>query len=80
MKTQEAVVERLRELCTERNLSMNGLAYVSALPPSTVKNIFYGVSRNPGVVTLKILCDGLGITLQTFFDAEVFRRLEQEIE
>ena len=80
MKTREAVVKRLQELCAERNLSMNGLAYASALPPSTVKNIFYGVSCNPGVVTLKILCDGLGITLQYFFDADVFRELEQEIE
>ena len=63
MTMLEAVAQRLSELITEKNLTMNGLAQISAVPPSTVKNIFYGKSRNPGVVTLKLLCDGMGITI-----------------
>lgn len=77
----EAVAQRLSELMTERNLTMNGLAQISAVPPSTVKNIFYGKSKNPGVVTLKLLCDGMGITITEFFNTSVFRELEiEEIE
>lgn len=77
----EAVAQRLSELITEKNLTMNGLAQISAVPPSTIKNIFYGKSRNPGVVTLKLLCDGMGITITEFFDTSVFRELEiEEIE
>ena len=34
--------------------------------------------QNPGVVTIKYLCDGLGITLIDFFDSELFRELEKE--
>lgn len=80
MKTREAVAQRLLELCKERNLTVNGLATVSAVPPSTVKNIFYGVSKNPGIVTIKMLCDGLDITLVDFFNSELFENLPQEIE
>ena len=39
-----------------------------------------GGSKNPGIVTIKMLCDGLDISLQEFFDTEVFKKLEQEIQ
>lgn len=47
--------------------------------PSTVKNILYGKSQNPGIVTIKMLCDGMGIGLWEFFNTEEFRNPEQEI-
>ena len=80
MKAHEAVSVRIQELCKERNITINGLANISAIPPSTVKNIIYGASKNPGISTIKILCDGLEISLPEFFNAEVFKTLEQEIE
>ena len=80
MKTREAVAQRITELCEEKNITINGLANISAVPPSTLKNIIYGVSKNPGVVTIKMLCDGLEITLEEFFCSELFRNLPQEIE
>ena len=80
MKTREAVAQRIINLCKERNLTVNGLATISADPPSTVKNIIYGVSKNPGVVTIKMLCDGLEISLEEFFCDELFKNLQQEIE
>ena len=45
-----------------------------------IKNILYGKSKNPGIVTIKIICDGLGITITEFFDTEEFRNAPQEIE
>jgi hypothetical protein len=44
-----------------------------------VKNILYGKSQNPGIVTIKMLCDGMGISLWEFFNTEEFRNPEQEI-
>ena len=79
MDTYTVVKNRLLRLCEEKHLSINKLAMESAVPPSTVKNILYGKSLNPGIVTLKLLCDGLGITLTEFFDTPEFRCLEQEI-
>ena len=80
MKVHEAVAARIQELCKERGLTINALARIAALPPSTVKSIVYGLSKNPGITTIKILCDGLDISLVEFFDAEMFHCLEQEIE
>ena len=80
MNTQEAISARIVELCWQNDMTINGLATVSAVPPSTLKNIVSGVSKNPGIVTLKKLCDGLNISLIEFFDAPVFRELEQEIQ
>ena len=80
MGTYEAVRNRLLELCAQKKMSIHKLAMESAVPPSTIKNILYGKSQNPGIVTLKMLCDGLGITLAEFFDAEDFSNLEQEIQ
>ena len=80
MNTRECVAQRILDLCAERNLAVNALARLSALPPSTVKNILNGASQNPGIVTIKKLCDGLDITLIDFFDTDTFRQLEQEIE
>ena len=80
MTTAECVANRSVALCAERRLSFNALARLSAVPPTTVKNILNGSSRNPGIVTIKKLCDGLDITLIEFFDTEEFRALEQEIQ
>lgn len=80
MKMYEAVASRILALCRERNISPNALSRISAVPPSTVKNILYGVSKNPGVTTIKMLCDGFEITIEDFFADDVFRSLEQEIE
>lgn len=80
MDTRIAVANRLLALCGERDLSIRKLATLSAIPPSTVKNILYGRSKNPGIVTIKKLCDGLGITLGEFFSTPEFDALEQEIK
>ena len=71
---------RILRLCEERNITINKLATLSALPPSSIKNILYGKSQNPKLVTLKMLCDGLGITLGEFFSTPEFDALEQEIK
>lgn len=76
MMARECVVA----LCDERRIAPNALTRIAAVPPSTRKNILYGVSRNPGIVTVKELCDGLEITLTEFFDTKEFRALEQEIK
>lgn len=75
----ECVVRRIEELCAQRNISFRHLAYISGMSPSTITNILNGKSKNPGVVTIKKICDGLDITFMDFFDTDYFRTLEQEI-
>ena len=80
LDTYTAVKNRLLQLLGERKMSIYKLSVESAVAPSSIKNIIYGRSVNPGVVTIKMLCDGFGITLTEFFDTDEFRNLEQQIK
>ena len=77
MNTYTAVKERLLQLLEVEKLSIHKLSLESGVSPSTIKNILYGKSVNPGVVTIKMLCDGLGITLKEFFESEKFIGLDE---
>ena len=80
MTVAEATKQRIEELCNEKGLNFCRLATVSGVPYTTVKSIIYSQSKNPGITTIKKLCDGLDITITEFFDTETFKNLEQEIE
>ena len=80
MNTYTTVKNRILQLLGEKKMSIHKLAMESAVAPSSIKNILYGKSQNPGIVTVKMLCDGFGISLVDFFDTVEFRTLEQEIK
>ena len=63
------VAGRLDELMRERGLNKYALAKRSGVSWNTINNL-YSRHTNPSVETLSQLCDGLGITLVQFFDAE----------
>lgn len=75
----DAVVDRILNLCEERKITPNGLSYTSGVPQATIKSILNGESQNPGIVTIKKLCDGFNISIIDFFNTENFKNLEQEI-
>ncbi len=76
----DVVVSRIYKLCKERGITPNALSYMSGVSQSTVKSILNGESKNPGIVTIKKLCDGLDISIVDFFDTKDFKNLEQEIK
>ena len=80
MRTKEAVAKRIRNSCIERKITSNALSRISYVPQATIKSILNDESKNPGVVTIKKICDGFGISLADFFAANEFDRLEQEFE
>lgn len=80
MNTKEAVAKRILALCEERQIAVNTLANISGVSPSTVYSMLNDKSNNPGVVSLKKLCDGLDISIREFFDCDIFDNLEQEVK
>lgn len=80
MGVYELVVERIHELCKERDITPNALSYMAGISQSTIKSILNGESKNPGIVTIKKICDGFDISLIDFFNTEKFSNLEQEIK
>ncbi len=80
MTVGEAVRLRMIQLCKENNISVNKLSGMSGVTQSTVNNIVSGRNKSTTVSTIKKLCDGLGISIDTFFHSELFADLEQEIK
>ncbi len=80
MDTQQVVARRILELCKERGLTPNGISNLAGISQSTVKSILNGESKNPGILTIKKLCDGFEISLGEFFSTPEFDALEQEIK
>ncbi len=80
MSVKDAVAARFEALCRERGIKPNELATLSGVTPSTVYSMLDARRRDVSVVTVKKLCDGLGITLGEFFSAPEFDALEQEIQ
>ena len=80
MDIASAVRDRILRLCSERNITINKLSSLSALPPSSIKNILYGKSKNPKLITIKMICDGLDMTLGEFFSAPEFDSLDPQVK
>lgn len=68
------------ELCQEQDISINALCTRSGVTQSTVNNIISRRNNSATISTIKKLCDGLGITIQDFFNSDLFSNLEQEVK
>lgn len=80
MGVYEVTVKRIRDLCKERGITPNALSYAAGISQSTIKSILNGESVNPGISTIKKICDGFEITIGEFFSTKEFDSLEQELK
>lgn len=80
MNAKDAVAKRIKELCTERRMTVNALANLCGVPPTTIYSMLNVKSKNPGVVSIQKLCDGLDISVREFFNSPLFENLEPEIK
>lgn len=68
MKKFDAL-ERIQELCRERNWSYYQLAKVSGIAYSTLSTMIHKQNM-PSLPTLQRLCDGFGISMTDFFEPD----------
>ncbi len=80
MDTRQAIATRLLRLCGEKDITINALANIAGVPPTTIYSILNKKSKNPGTISIKKICDGLDISVREFFNDELFDDLEQEIK
>ena len=69
MNMKEAVIYRLYDVIKQKDITVNEAAIRSGVPPSTLKNILYGVSNNAGI-----------ITIPEFFGDSIFLNLDPELK
>lgn len=80
MLIKDAVVIRLQGICSKLGIRYKELATRSGVTPSTVYSLMNESRRDLSIITLKKLCDGLDMTITEFFDDDIFKTLEQEIQ
>lgn len=51
---------------------------LGGLTQSIVENLVNYNSKNPKLLTIVRICDGLGITLKEFFSDDIFLKLDRE--
>lgn len=78
MKLTKAVSEKINKILIEKDITVNKLASISCLTQSTVDSLVNGKSKNPKILTIVRICDGLGITLSEFFDDDLFINIDRE--
>lgn len=61
-------IGRINELMSERNWTLYQLSKATGIPKSTLNRLM-NHTNSPTVRTVELICHGLGITLQQFFQA-----------
>ena len=80
MNIGEAVKECILKLCNERDISVNKLSRMSGVTPSTVNNINHQIQPQRQRFHDQEALQWSGITIEDFFNSELFRNLEQELK
>ena len=78
MTVSEAVVKKILKICDERDITINKLSNICGITQSTIDNIVNGNSKNPKLLTIVRICDGLGITMHEFFSDPLLLNLHRE--
>ena len=78
MKLSSAVSQKILKICDEKNISINKLASICCLTQSTVQSLIDGNSKNPKMLTIIRICEGLDIPLKDFFDDQIFDNIGRE--
>lgn len=69
----DAVSRRMKELAYLKDLPMSEIIRRGNLNQSTISEILQARSKHPRISTILKFCKGCGITLEEFFQSELFR-------
>jgi len=80
VNAKQAVAKRIQTLCSEHDLAVNALANLCGVSPSTIYSMLNEKSKNPGIISIQKICDGLNISVREFFNDPLFDDLEPVIK
>ncbi len=73
MELNEAIIERMKELAADRNMTIHQVIQKGGLNQATISELMSGRTKHPKVSTIQKFCKGLDITLNDFFTDERFQ-------
>lgn len=72
MELNEAIVERMKELAAEHNMTIHQVIQKGGLNQATISELMNGRTKHPKVSTVQKFCKGLDISLNDFFNNSRF--------
>lgn len=80
MTESEFIINRIKQLCAERNWSLYKLSIESGIPHSTLHNMLH--RNSPSILSIRKMCDAFGITISQFFstDGKIYSMTDDQIE
>ena len=75
---KDAVVARIDSICSSKGITYNALANLSGITPSTIYSLMDPRRREVTINTLALICNGLDISLDYFFDSDEFREIDEQ--
>ena len=64
------IIERIKNICNERQISSYGLSKICDVPHTTIHNILHN-KHIPSLPTLIRICNGLNISISQFFREDI---------
>ncbi|MBQ4558206.1 MAG: helix-turn-helix transcriptional regulator [Clostridia bacterium] len=80
MTSCKAVALRICNIMLDKNLTKSSVYKKIAMNESTLRSILEERCKSVKLDTIILICDGLGISLQEFFDDDLFKRENLEID
>lgn len=72
MLLSTAIKNRIYELCKQNNITINKLCTISGITQSTLANINSRPNTNVTILTIMRICRGLNISIEDFFNSDLF--------
>jgi len=73
VELNEAIIERMKELAAEHNMTIHQVIQKGGLNQATISELMSGRTKHPKVSTIQKFCNGLEISLNVFFNSDKFR-------
>ena len=68
MTYADVISKRLRQICAERNITINRLSTLSGITQSTIQDLISGRSKTPTLKTLHKISVGLEMSVSELLD------------
>ena len=80
MNITQAIKNRIEELCQENGITQNKMCTLCGITQSTINNIMNRNQKDVSLLTIVRKCNGLNMTLEDFFNSDIFKqKIEEKI-
>ena len=78
MNITQAIKNRIEQLCQEKGITQNKMCTICGITQSTINNIMNRNQKDVSLLTIVRICNGLNMTLEEFFNSDIFKQKIEE--